>query len=253
MALMYVLTTILLSGCSDMGKIEVKHQVTGLETNCYLIYDTQSKEAALIDVGGPIDSLITIIQKQSLKLKYFLFTHGHTDHTIGLPAIRDQFPEALVCLDRRDYENTFIWEEWAREYFGEETLKEWAQNPEFKKIMEFDPESFGEPDIYVTDNQEFELGGYKIKAIYSPGHSIGSFCYHIDNYLFSGDALFQGTVGRTDLYGSSREDIVISVRRLYTMFPDETVVYPGHYGYTSIGAEKIENQEVSLDSVNLEN
>jgi glyoxylase-like metal-dependent hydrolase (beta-lactamase superfamily II) len=156
-------------------------------------------------------------------------------------------------LHSRDYENTFIWEEWAREYFGEETLNEWAQNPEFKKIMEFDPYSFGEPDIFVTDKQEFSLGNHKIMAIHSPGHSVGSICYHVDNFLFSGDVLFRGTVGRTDLYGGSSEQIIRSVRQLYTLFPDETIVYPGHYEFTTIGTEKTENTEVTLDSANLDN
>jgi len=253
MALMIVLATILISGCSDIGKLEVKHQVTGLETNCYLIYDTQSKEAALIDVGGPIDSLLTIIQAEDLNLKYFLFTHGHGDHIVGLPAIRNKFLDAQVCINKKDYENTFLWADWAYEYFGEETIEEWAKNPEFKRIIEYDPHSFGEPDIFVTDKQDLKLGEFIITAIHSPGHSVGSICYHINNSLFSGDVLFRGKVGRTDLLDGSSEDIVRSVRRLYTMLPDETIVYPGHYEFTTIGIEKFENDEVTMESVNLEN
>lgn len=251
--LTFALAVILIAGCSDSGKLVVKRQVTGLETNCYLIYDAQSREAALIDVGGPIDSLLTIIQEESLNLKYFLFTHGHGDHTIGLPDIRGRFPKAMVCMHKKDYENTFIWNEWAYEYIGRETIEEWAKNPEFKKVLEFDPHTFEEPDIFVTDNQEFELGDFRINAIHSPGHSVGSICYHIDNSLFSGDVLFQRKVGRTDLLGGSSEDLARSVRRLYTMFPDETIVYPGHDAFTTIGAEKVGNDEVTIDSVSLEN
>jgi glyoxylase-like metal-dependent hydrolase (beta-lactamase superfamily II) len=253
MVLIPTVAIILLSNCADVGELRVNHQVTGLETNCYLIYDTQSKEAALIDVGGPIDSLLAIIREERLNLKYFLFTHGHGDHTIGLPIIKGKFPEALVCIHKADYENTFIWNEWAYEYIGQETLEEWAKNPEFKKILEFDPHTFGEPDIFVTDKQELKLGEITITAIHSPGHSVGSICYHVDNSLFSGDVLFRGKVGRTDLLGGSPEEIANSVRRLYTMFPDETTVYPGHYEFTTIGAEKAENDEVTIDSVSLEN
>ncbi|MEE9443355.1 MAG: MBL fold metallo-hydrolase [candidate division Zixibacteria bacterium] len=249
----FALAIILISGCSGSKRLEVKRQITGLETNCYLIYDIQSREAALIDVGGPIDSLLTIIHEQDLKLKYFLFTHGHADHTIGLPAIRNKFPAALVCMHRKDYKNTFVWTEWAYEYFEQETIEEWAKDPEMKKIIEFDPDSFGEPEIFVTNNQEFELGNFRIRAIHSPGHSVGSICYHINNSLFSGDVLFRGKVGNTYLLGGSPEEIVRSVRRLYTMFPDETIVYPGHNEFTTIGAEKTENDEVTIDSVSLEN
>jgi len=93
----------------------------------------------------------------------------------------------------------------------------------------------------------------KIKTILSPGHSRGSICYHVGNVLFSGDVLFYREVGRTDLLGGSGEEIVKSVRMLYTLLPDETKVYPGHGQFTEICYEKIENEEVTINEVNLQN
>ncbi len=237
--------------CSQKGKMEIISQVTGLETNCYLIYDSESKEAALIDVGGPIDSLIRIIELEKLDVKYFLCTHSHEDHIIGIPALKDRFPEAKVCLHQLDFNDMSIRKEWAYSYFGEEFINEWAKDPEFKKIVDFDPASFGEPDIYPEDGQIFSLGKIKIRTIYTPGHSPGSVCYYVEGFLFSGDCLFKGSVGRVDGLNSSRDDQIVSVRKLYKELPDSTIVYPGHYESTTIGIEKTNNEKITPDTVNL--
>jgi glyoxylase-like metal-dependent hydrolase (beta-lactamase superfamily II) len=238
-------------GCTKMSDFEIQRQITGLETNCYLIYNPQSREAALIDVGGQIDSLLDTITDKRLKLKYFLFTHSHEDHTIGLPIIRDKYPEALVCMHRQEYNDMFLRKEWAYEFFGEEALKEWSKDLEFKKVLDFDPSTFGEPDIYVTDGQIFKLGEVEIRTILSPGHSPGGICYLVDNTLFSGDVLFHKSVGRIDGLHGSREDQIQSVRRLYTLLPDNTVVYPGHGQSTTIGFEKQHNEKISADKTSL--
>jgi len=113
-------------------------------------------------------------------------------------------------------------------------------------LIDFDPYSFKEPDIYIEANQILKLGSLNIKAIYSPGHSPGSVCYFIENILFSGDVLFYRTVGRTDVQNSSREDQIKSVRRLYTLLSDKTKVYPGHGQFTDIGSEKVENKRITV-------
>jgi glyoxylase-like metal-dependent hydrolase (beta-lactamase superfamily II) len=244
-----LLVSVMFPGCAREGVLKVERQVTGLETNCYLLYDTKCKEAALIDVGGPIDSLLSIIDRENLDLRYFLFTHGHGDHVVGLPAIRDSFPRARICIHRQDYDDLFIFQRWLIDSFGRDEIDEWCQNPEFKKLMDFAPESFGHPDIFIEDGQIFELGGFKIKTIYSPGHSPGCVCYYVDAILFSGDVLFHRRVGRTDLLHSSPEDMIRSVQKLYRILPDETAVYPGHGQFTDIGSEKKENEEIRADTV----
>jgi glyoxylase-like metal-dependent hydrolase (beta-lactamase superfamily II) len=121
-------------------------------------------------------------------------------------------------------------------------------------MMNFDLKWLGEPDIFLSDNQILKLGGMDMKCYLSPGHSKGSICFHIGNLLFSGDVLFHRKVGRTDFPGAGGpEAIVKSVHRLYKLLPDETKIYPGHNQFTTIGAEKNENEEVSATKVNVQN
>ena len=237
--------------CSRVGNMEIVKQETGLETNCYLIYDSESKEAALIDVGGPIDSLLSVVEAKELDVRYFLCTHSHEDHIIGIPQIRNRFPEAKLCLHKQEFEDLFIRKEWAYSFFGEEFLEEWAEDPEFRKVLEFDPTSFGTPDIFLEHDQILELGDFQIRTIHTPGHSPGSVCFYVDRYLFSGDCLFKGSVGRVDGLNASRDDQISSVRRLYQDLPDSTAVYPGHGESTYIGIEKTDNQKISVDSLGI--
>jgi len=112
-------------------------------------------------------------------------------------------------------------------------------------MLEFDAAAFGTPDSFLKDNQEFELGNFIIKAIHTPGHSRGTTCFQIDNYLFSGDVLFYRTVGRTDVQNSSREDQIKSVKKLYKILPDTTIVYPAHGRKTDIDSERKYNKRIS--------
>jgi glyoxylase-like metal-dependent hydrolase (beta-lactamase superfamily II) len=218
-----------------------------------LIYDLKSKEAALIDVGGPVDSLITHIENNNLKLKYIFATHSHLDHIEGVPEVRQKFPDARFCINKEDFQNFIGSEAWIEKNFGLEKVEELAQDPFFKIWFDYDTAILGGIDIYLEDNQVYKLGKTEIRTILSPGHSSGSICFHTGNALFSGDVLFYENVGRTDFIGGSGEVITESVRNLYTRLPDETIVYPGHGKFTDIGYEKTKNKEVSVDEVNLNN
>jgi glyoxylase-like metal-dependent hydrolase (beta-lactamase superfamily II) len=112
---------------------------------------------------------------------------------------------------------------------------------------------FKAPDIDLVDDQNFKLGNLTIRTILAPGHSRGSICFHVGNVLFSGDVLFHRQVGRTDLQGGSKDAIVNSVRRLYAELPDATKVYPGHGEFTTIGEEKLQNEEVTAEAVTIKN
>jgi glyoxylase-like metal-dependent hydrolase (beta-lactamase superfamily II) len=127
------------------------------------------------------------------------------------------------------------------------------QNSEIRKWFEYDHTHFIDPDIYLKDNEIIKLGNLKIKTYLSPGHSSGSIFYQVEDILISGDVLFYRQVGRTDLLGGSKEAIVKSVRRLYSELPDETKVYPGHGQFTDIGTEKTDNEEVTLNEINIKN
>jgi glyoxylase-like metal-dependent hydrolase (beta-lactamase superfamily II) len=195
--------------------------------------------------------LLASISHHGLKLRYFFFTHGHHDHFIGLPAIRDSFHAARVCMHRRDFENMQGTDEWARKFFSPDVRAELEKDPEMKKIMDFDEATFGTPDVFVEDGQRFPLGSAQVLAYHCPGHSPGGLCFHVANVLFSGDVLFKGTVGRVDLLNGSREAQIQSVRHLYELLPDSTAVYPGHGGVTTIGAERRGNAKVSATEVHL--
>jgi glyoxylase-like metal-dependent hydrolase (beta-lactamase superfamily II) len=213
----------------------------------------KSKEAALFDVGGSIDSLTTHIKNNNLKLKYIFATHCHLDHIDGVPSLRKKYPNAQMCFNKEDFQDFIDTPGMVEKNVDPKDLEEAKQNPVIKKWFEIDPTTFGEIDIYLEDEQIYKLGNLKIRTILSPGHSRGSICYHVGNFLFSGDVLFYSKVGRTDFFGGSGEEMVKSVRRLYTILPDDTKVCPEHGQFTDIGYEKIENEEVTIDEINLQN
>jgi len=234
-----------LLGCADSGGLRVAREVTGPgDTNCYLIYDTQSREAALIDVGGEVYSLLALIEAHELHLKYIFATHSHMDHMEGTPAIRDRFPGAPFCCNGGDYEDFLVSREWALEHMDPAEISAMRQHPGYSKWFDYDMTIFKEPDILLEDGQIYSLGDVEIRTIHSPGHSRGSMCFRVGNALFSGDVLFCRSVGHTGSMNGSMEQLTASVRRLYDELPDETVVYPGHGEFTDIGSEKTGNEVI---------
>jgi len=239
-------------GCTSVEDFKVVRQVTGpLATDCYLIYGTRSKEAALIDPGWEVDSLINYIENNDLKLKYIFITHGHIDHFYYVPGIKKIYPDARVCMNKDEYRDIFTAMEWITENYGKEWIDDAMSNPETKKYIEFDMNTLGEPDIFVEDNHTFLLGNVEIHTLLSPGHSSGAICYYTGNILFSGDVLFYRSVGTTFAQNGSKEAQIKSVRRLYEVFPDNTIVYPGHGQSTDIGSEKTENRYITVYKDNM--
>jgi len=145
---------------------KVLHQVTGpIETNCYLLYDVKSKEAALIDVGGTIDSLIDYIEDNNLRLKYIFATHCHMDHIGGLPEIREKFPDAQLCLNEADYDDCFKFPQWLEENMDSAEVAYMKNDPEMGKWFTYKRSMFGEPDILLDDNQVYK-GMFYFQGIY---------------------------------------------------------------------------------------
>jgi hydroxyacylglutathione hydrolase len=244
------LMAVFISCSPSTPELMILHQVTGaIETNCYLIYDSETLEAALIDVGDAIDTLLQQIVANGLDVEYILCTHGHIDHVYAVPAIREMFPDARTVIHRLDYTDLWTQGEWVEANMDPETLAWMKSDPDINKFFDFDPATFGEPDILIEEGQELPLGHFTIRVIHSPGHSPGSVCYLVDGKLFSGDVLFYRSVGRTDIQNSSREDQIRSVQRLYEILPDSTPVYPGHGQFTDIGSEKTLNSRIKADTV----
>jgi glyoxylase-like metal-dependent hydrolase (beta-lactamase superfamily II) len=233
------------------GEIIVRQEVAGpIETNCYLIYDSISKEAAIFDAVGPVNSLIETIEKNGLRLKYIFATHSHMDHIFGIPDLKKRFPDALFAINRNEWEDLFLFKEWmAKNNDNKDFVKEreaMKQNPEIAKWFEYDLSAFPVPDIYLEDDQVYTLGESKIVTLLTPGHSAGGTSFLVGDMLFSGDLLFYRTAGRTDSLGGSKSELAQSIKRLYRTLPDSTKVYPGHGKSTDIASEKKENIRVRL-------
>jgi hydroxyacylglutathione hydrolase len=231
--------------CSTTEEWFVASEIAGpVHTNCYLLYTLPTREAAIFDVAGPLDSLVQIIHDHDLSLKYIFITHAHWDHVEGIFDLKNKFPEAKICISNEEYIAMQEYTDYAK-----------ATNPDrFENLMQDSalasmintPLDLIKPDIFIGDNEEFKLGNSVIRAILSPGHSAGSMCFACNSFLFSGDVLFYRSVGNTDFYKASRTDLIHSVRKLYSLFPDSTIVYPGHGQFTDIGSEKYENKYITI-------
>ena len=191
----------------------------GSYTNTYLVYDEKTKQGILIDVAENTDKIYNFIENSGIKLKYIVLTHCHADHTKGLKEIKKYYPNTKILIHENDLEG--------------------MTNSEINMSYHIETEpNFINADIVLKDGDEFDVGNLHIKVIHTPGHTSGSICLLIEDALFSGDTLFKGTRGRTDLPTSSEEDITKSIKEKLLTLPDNIIVYPGHGLTTQIGEEK---------------
>ncbi len=189
-------------------------------TNCYIGINEETKECFIVDPATCPPEFVSYIKNAGLTVKAVLLTHGHFDHIMGLDALLKEFSVPVYAHEAE------------REVLESEQLNSSAS-------MLGQPYSFSGAD-YVTNRQELRIAGFEILVIYTPGHTIGGCCYYIEKEkaLFSGDTLFHGSVGRTDLPTGSMGQLVSSVRDKLFVLPDDTQVYPGHMEETTIGYEK---------------
>mgnify|MGYP005854649349 CR=1 FL=1 len=204
---------------SDEVKVEV-HALGDLMTNCYLLHNKY--EAILIDPGSPNQSLIDRLSTQNLNLSYIINTHGHIDHIRGNDFYKSYFPTAKIIIYEADME--------------------YLTHPELNLSSEFsDPYLSPEPDVLIRGTKEyFEFFDEEGIFYHTPGHTPGSMCLAFPNrhWLFCGDTLFAGSIGRTDLPGGSFQDILKSIEMIMKIFSDETILFPGHGPESTIGNEK---------------
>lgn len=185
--------------------MNIKTIVVGpLENNCYIISDENSKEAIIIDPGDEADKIIAAAE--GLKVKAVVLTHGHWDHVTEAPKVARHF-NAPLCIHKND-----------------ETMMTYSNH--------------AKADKYLENGEKLEIGKWKLEVIHTQGHSAGCIClYDGSETLFSGDTLFKGTWGRTDLPTSSPKEMVESLKKLM-MLPENVKVYPGHGPTTTIKEEK---------------
>lgn len=195
--------------------------VGALETNCYLVYCDRTRECAIIDPGADPEKIFPVIAELELKPTLILNTHGHVDHIGANIDMKEKFHIPL-CIHPLDGP----------------MLQEGAQ---FELGLFLGAKASPPADKPLNDGDRLDIGRSSLEVIHTPGHSPGSVCLYGESLLFSGDTLFFEGVGRTDLAGGSRKDLEKSLRTRVLVFPDSTLVLPGHGPLTTIAQEKTTN------------
>jgi hydroxyacylglutathione hydrolase len=192
-----------------------------LENNCYILGDESSREALVIDPGDEPDRILDFIQEKELTLKYIVCTHAHYDHVGAVPEIKQAIGAAEIVIHEKDLDIYTHVEKQGMMWGGE-----------------LDP--LPPPDILVKEGSILSIGNMKFEVIHTPGHTQGGICLYGEGLLITGDTLFAGSVGRTDLHGGNIQELRKSFNRLMSM-PDMVRVLPGHGPESTIGREKREN------------
>ena len=197
-----------------------------LRSNVYLVFEEETGEALVIDAGGGTQYVLREVRKRDLKPKFILLTHGHFDHTFEVAEFRKVLGTDSYIHEKDLKVHETMWD------LGLSAFGIKMPRPEVGRCFDDEP--------------SFELGSHIVKVIHTPGHTPGSVCYFLpdERILFTGDTLFQGSIGRTDLPGGDPTAIRSSLRKLMSL-GDETVVYPGHGGKTTIGVERRTNPFIS--------
>lgn len=194
-----------------------------LQANTYLAVDEKTNEGFIVDPGGYNKVLTKEVRDNDVNIKYIILTHGHSDHICGVNEHKAEFPDAKIVA-----------------YKDEEAMLE---NPNLNQSPGFGVPYSTKADILVSDGDELKVGDVTLKFIHTPGHTEGGMCIYVKEAkaLFSGDTLFRQSIGRTDFPGGSYKEIMDSIRKKLFLLPDDTNVFPGHMGMTSIAFEKENN------------
>jgi glyoxylase-like metal-dependent hydrolase (beta-lactamase superfamily II) len=197
-----------------------RYELGPIGTNCYVVRaDRAAPEAVVIDPSGESPDLRLGLARAGTRCVAILITHGHWDHLVGVADLAEASGAPVYMAE------------------DERMLLE--------DINSFTPLSVQlrayTPDVLLRGDETLELAGIAFETLRVPGHSPGHLAYYADGCLFSGDLLFAGSVGRTDLPGADWETLVASIRMLAERFPRETVVYPGHGPQTTLGDELARN------------
>ncbi|MBQ1393282.1 MAG: MBL fold metallo-hydrolase [Lachnospiraceae bacterium] len=196
-----------------------------ISTNCYIIVEESKKRALIVDPGGDADRIMNKIKELQVSVEAILLTHGHFDHMLAADTLREKY-QVKVYLGQDD--------------------SELIKNP-----MENVSGMFGKPmsthaDVLLRDGQVLELAGFEIKVLATPGHTKGGVCYYIEkeSVAFSGDTIFQASVGRSDFPTGSGASLSKSIREKIFTLPEDTQLFPGHGDSTVVSYEKKYNMFV---------
>lgn len=202
--------------------IQVKQIETGsIQENCYIVY--KKNEALLIDPGNDKEKIVNEIENLGVQPLAILLTHTHYDHIGALEDLRQDYSIPVYVSPEE---------------------QEWLSDPQLNLSIYSDHEISAEPaELTFKSSETIEIGSFSFKIVHTPGHSPGgvSFIFEEGKCVFSGDALFKGSIGRTDLPGCEPEKLVPAVKDKLFSLPDDYIVYPGHLASTTIAYEKRTN------------
>ena len=199
--------------------------VSHLSANCYIVGTKASGTGLVIDPGGNADNIKRAIDESRLDIEIIILTHGHSDHIAALRDIQDH-TSAEVAIHAEDAD--FL------EGYG-------SMSSQFG-ISYRTPHP---PDRLLHEGDTIEAGGLSFTVMHTPGHTPGSICLLSGNKVFTGDTLFHRGIGTTLMPGSSRPQLINSIRTRLMALPDETIVYPGHGSETTIGVERRDNRYIN--------
>ena len=196
----------------------------------YIVACPQTKEGVIIDPAGENEKILSAVREEGIRVRYILNTHGHADHVMGNEALKLAV-SAPTCMHEAD-----------NRFFSSDRIRELS-------IKELGLPPTGAVEMELKDGDLLEVGTLVIKVIHTPGHSPGSVCFYVQGNLFTGDTLFVGAAGRTDLTGGSLDTLIESIRQKILVLPRDTVIRPGHdYGDTptsTIGREIEDNPYIT--------
>ena len=198
--------------------------VTPYEQNCSLIICEETKKAAIVDPGGDVERILSIVEKQAVTVGKVILTHGHLDHVGGTEAVANRLNVPIIGPEKEDL-------------FWLEQLE--AQSQRFG----FPPHSSFTPTAWLEENEIVEVGNIKLKVLHIPGHTPGHVALldEKSQQVIVGDILFNGGIGRSDFPRGDQFQLVSGIKKKLLTLAAETVVYPGHGPTTTIGREKVSN------------
>jgi glyoxylase-like metal-dependent hydrolase (beta-lactamase superfamily II) len=189
--------------------------------NCYIVYSEQTKKGFIVDPGGSVDKISMFLEENQIEPLYILLTHAHGDHIMGVPELARFYP-VKVGLHKGDLE----------------MLADASINLSSQMTG---PTVGIEPDFTFEDGDLFTVGDLKVEVIHTPGHSLGGSCFAVENVILTGDTLFAGSIGRTDLTGGDYDTLIASITNKLLTRSDDLVVLPGHGPASSISKERYGN------------
>ncbi len=194
-----------------------KFVVGPLEVNCYVIADEGSKEALIVDPGDEPDRIVEFVKEKGLTVNKIVYTHSHFDHVGGLPELKEATGAELMM--------------------HKEELPVYEAARHMAAFWGYEIDPLPKPDVLLSEGDSVTTGNLSFEVLHTPGHSPGGICLYGEGIVITGDTLFAGSVGRTDLEGGNMENLKKSFKRLMEL-PEDTQVLPGHGPETTIGQER---------------